>query len=120
MHVIHLRSFTGVFNSGVMVLRPSQAVFSDMMKQIHTVVAYDGGDQGFLIKYFEGNWLRLVRDATVVFCFLRFPCLTSRGQPFIYNALQTVYLDGNNRKVITPHRMLLLTLLGLGSRRARH
>jgi hypothetical protein len=67
----------GVFNSGVMVLRPSQAVFSDMMKQIHSIVAYDGGDQGFLIKYFEGSWLRL---------------------PFIYNALQTVYLDGNNRK----------------------
>lgn len=37
--------------------------------------SYDGGDQGFLILYFA-QWHRL---------------------PFFYNAIQTVYLDPNNR-----------------------
>jgi alpha-N-acetylglucosamine transferase len=47
------------FNSGVMVLHPSQAVFEDMMSKRDKLASYDGGDQGFLNSYFGKNWKRL-------------------------------------------------------------
>ncbi|MCA9075170.1 MAG: glycosyltransferase family 8 protein [Planctomycetaceae bacterium] len=43
------------FNSGVMVLTPSQAVFEDMLTQLSELGSYDGGDQGFLNSYFS-DW----------------------------------------------------------------
>ncbi len=46
------------FNSGVMVLKPDQAVFEDMMAQKDTLYTYDGGDQGFLNSYFR-KWCKL-------------------------------------------------------------
>ncbi|KAF8053272.1 hypothetical protein N665_1437s0008 [Sinapis alba] len=39
-------------NSGVMVVEPSEALFSDMMKQVKTLSSYTGGDQGFLNSYY--------------------------------------------------------------------
>jgi len=43
------------FNSGVMVLDPSEKTFASMMDRLASVGSYDGGDQGFLNIYFE-NW----------------------------------------------------------------
>ncbi len=43
------------FNSGVMVLTPSQDVFDDMVRQLSELGSYDGGDQGFLNSYFS-DW----------------------------------------------------------------
>ena len=40
------------FNAGVMVLRPSQTVFDNMMGQRRLLTTYDGGDTGFLNAYF--------------------------------------------------------------------
>lgn len=34
------------FNAGVLVIRPDQGVFSDMMGKIGTLESYDGGDTG--------------------------------------------------------------------------
>ncbi|CAF1888357.1 unnamed protein product [Brassica napus] len=39
-------------NSGVMVVEPSQALFSDMMRKVKTLSSYTGGDQGFLNSYY--------------------------------------------------------------------
>ncbi|CAI0433754.1 unnamed protein product [Linum tenue] len=39
-------------NSGVMVVEPSEVVFSDMMTKVNTMYSYTGGDQGFLNSYF--------------------------------------------------------------------
>ncbi|XP_057424029.1 inositol phosphorylceramide glucuronosyltransferase 1-like [Lotus japonicus] len=41
-------------NSGVMVVQPSAAVFSDMMSKVTTLPSYTGGDQGFLNSYYSG------------------------------------------------------------------
>ncbi|CAD6188704.1 unnamed protein product [Caenorhabditis auriculariae] len=41
-----------MFNSGVYVLKPNNSVFEDMKSKIHTLVSYDGGDQGYLNSYF--------------------------------------------------------------------
>ena len=46
------------FNSGVMVIRPNQAIFADMMAKKDTLYTYDGGDQGFLNSYFK-KWRKL-------------------------------------------------------------
>jgi hypothetical protein len=48
----------GYFNSGVMLLHPSEAVFAAMIAAIPTLPTYDGGDQGFLNSYFH-RWTRL-------------------------------------------------------------
>ncbi|MEO7331326.1 MAG: glycosyltransferase family 8 protein [Minicystis sp.] len=47
--------FTDRFNSGVMVLDPSPAVFQAMMQQLGRFPSYDGGDQGFLGDFFP-DW----------------------------------------------------------------
>ena len=41
------------FNSGVVTLQPSAALFAEMMDRIKTTPSYDGGDQGFLNSFFE-------------------------------------------------------------------
>ena len=43
------------FNGGVLVVRPSQSVFDNMMAQASLLLTYDGGDTGFLNAYFP-NW----------------------------------------------------------------
>lgn len=40
------------FNSGVMVLRPSQALHADMVAKVATLPSSTGGDQGFLQSFF--------------------------------------------------------------------
>lgn len=49
------------FNSGVLVLQPSEATFRDMLAKIALpqFASYDGGDQGFLNAYFGAQWTRL-------------------------------------------------------------
>lgn len=46
------------FNSGVMLLEPSEVVFTDMMDQLEHLPSYNGGDQGFLNSYFS-DWYSL-------------------------------------------------------------
>jgi glycogenin glucosyltransferase len=41
------------FNAGVMVVRPSQSVFDNMMAEASVLTSYDGGDTGFLNAYFS-------------------------------------------------------------------
>lgn len=43
------------FNSGVMVLEPSTETFRRMIDAIGTMESYDGGDQGFLNRFFH-DW----------------------------------------------------------------
>lgn len=49
-----------IFNSGVMVLEPSQCTFRGLMSRRHEIVSYNGGDQGFLNEVFVW-WHRLPR-----------------------------------------------------------
>jgi glycogenin glucosyltransferase len=63
------------FNSGMMVVTPSNQTFDDMMKKTRLTRSHDGGDQGFLNVYFS-QWNRV---------------------PFFYNALITTALDKNYR-----------------------
>uniref|UniRef100_A0A7S1GJD2 Hexosyltransferase n=1 Tax=Cyclophora tenuis TaxID=216820 RepID=A0A7S1GJD2_CYCTE len=41
------------FNAGVMVIRPSEIVFKNMLAQRSLLTTYDGGDTGFLNAYFS-------------------------------------------------------------------
>jgi glycogenin glucosyltransferase len=43
------------FNSGVMVLKPSAAVFRAMLDRLASASSYDGGDQGFLNRFYP-DW----------------------------------------------------------------
>mmetsp|Transcript_65646 Transcript_65646/g.182644 ORF Transcript_65646/g.182644 Transcript_65646/m.182644 type:complete len:380 (-) Transcript_65646:97-1236(-) len=47
---------SSIFNSGVMVITPSNSVFQDMMAQRAKLSSFDGGDQGFLNSYFQGSF----------------------------------------------------------------
>jgi alpha-N-acetylglucosamine transferase len=47
------------FSPGLMVVKPSGEVFADLMTQKDILPTYDGGDQGFLNKYFENRWQRI-------------------------------------------------------------
>ncbi|XP_031124404.1 UDP-glucuronate:xylan alpha-glucuronosyltransferase 2-like isoform X2 [Ipomoea triloba] len=49
-----------IFNSGVMVLEPSNCTFHLFMRRANDVVSYNGGDQGFLNEIFVW-WHRLPR-----------------------------------------------------------
>ncbi|XP_042469763.1 inositol phosphorylceramide glucuronosyltransferase 1-like [Zingiber officinale] len=40
-------------NSGVMVVEPSESIFTDMMSKVTTLYSYTGGDQGFLNTYYS-------------------------------------------------------------------
>ncbi|GMH13217.1 hypothetical protein Nepgr_015058 [Nepenthes gracilis] len=41
-------------NSGVLVVEPSEALFTDMLSKVKTTHSYTGGDQGFLNSYYDG------------------------------------------------------------------
>ncbi|KAJ9682020.1 hypothetical protein PVL29_018083 [Vitis rotundifolia] len=41
-----------LFNSGIMVVEPSECMFQTLMEKSRTVVSYNGGDQGFLNEVF--------------------------------------------------------------------
>ncbi|KAF9606415.1 hypothetical protein IFM89_025104 [Coptis chinensis] len=41
-----------LFNSGVMLIEPSQCMFEMLMQKRNTLVSYNGGDQGFLNEAF--------------------------------------------------------------------
>ena len=47
------------FNSGLMVLEPSEADFEGLNVMMHDRGSWDGGDQGLLNDYFQGKWHRL-------------------------------------------------------------
>ncbi|AES59449.1 UDP-glucuronate:xylan alpha-glucuronosyltransferase 2 isoform X2 [Medicago truncatula] len=49
-----------IFNSGIMVIEPSNCTFSVLMSRRHDIVSYNGGDQGFLNEIFVW-WHRLPR-----------------------------------------------------------
>ena len=56
------------FNSGVMVLTPSQIVFDDMVIQLSELGSYDGGDQGFLNSYYA-DWYTGPADRRLPFAY---------------------------------------------------
>ncbi|GAB4835837.1 hypothetical protein Ancab_000753 [Ancistrocladus abbreviatus] len=47
-----------IFNSGIMIIEPSQCLFNHMMNKRYTLDSYNGGDQGFLNEIFTW-WHRL-------------------------------------------------------------
>ncbi|GJX17512.1 UDP-glucuronate:xylan alpha-glucuronosyltransferase 2 isoform X1, partial [Tanacetum coccineum] len=49
-----------IFNSGIMVIEPSNCTFMHFMQQTNEIVSYNGGDQGFLNEIFV-YWHRLPR-----------------------------------------------------------
>uniref|UniRef100_A0A0E0K9S0 Hexosyltransferase n=1 Tax=Oryza punctata TaxID=4537 RepID=A0A0E0K9S0_ORYPU len=49
-----------LFNSGIMVIEPSQCTFESLIRQRRTIRSYNGGDQGFLNEVFVW-WHRLPR-----------------------------------------------------------
>lgn len=49
-----------IFNSGIMVIEPSNCTFNHFMEQTNEIVSYNGGDQGFLNEIFV-YWHRLPR-----------------------------------------------------------
>ncbi|XP_016443667.1 putative UDP-glucuronate:xylan alpha-glucuronosyltransferase 4 [Nicotiana tabacum] len=42
-----------VFNSGIMIIEPSECTFKTLMEKTLTIVSYNGGDQGFLNEVFS-------------------------------------------------------------------
>jgi len=48
------------FNSGVMVIEPSEATFDRMEEALGQEASYDGGDQGFLNLFFDGWYAKPV------------------------------------------------------------
>ena len=58
-HLFHCGNFcvayrhSDLFNTGVLVLDPSQEVFNDMSNKLGVLGSYTGGDQGFLNVYFN-------------------------------------------------------------------
>jgi lipopolysaccharide biosynthesis glycosyltransferase len=64
-----MASDKGIFNSGLLVVRPSEATFRDMVRKLpeasadssgfgqYSKFAEDGSDQGFLNAYFEEAWV---------------------------------------------------------------
>ncbi|KAJ3670871.1 hypothetical protein LUZ60_008297 [Juncus effusus] len=57
------RDHYAIFNSGIMVLEPSNCTFQTMMMHIESLKSYNGGDQGFLNEFFVW-WHRLTRRTT--------------------------------------------------------
>ncbi|CAJ1960874.1 unnamed protein product [Sphenostylis stenocarpa] len=57
-----------LFNSGLMVIEPSQCMFQNMMNKIFKVRSYNGGDQGFLNEIFTW-WHRLPTKVNMLKCF---------------------------------------------------
>ncbi|KAL9248100.1 hypothetical protein vseg_021460 [Gypsophila vaccaria] len=54
-----------LFNSGIMVLEPSQCFFKTLMSKRHTMKSYNGGDQGYLNEVLTW-WHRLTRKLTFI------------------------------------------------------
>lgn len=48
----------GLFNSGLMVIRPDLHILSAMLSALPDSLTYNGGDQGFLNSFFEDEWTR--------------------------------------------------------------
>jgi len=57
-----------LFNSGLMVIEPSQCMFQKMMNKTFKVRSYNGGDQGFLNEMFTW-WHRLPAKVNQLKCF---------------------------------------------------
>jgi len=55
------RADTDEFNSGVLALEPSHALFAQMMDAVATTPSRDGGDQGFLNAFLPG-WQPLAQE----------------------------------------------------------
>ncbi|KAK9689195.1 hypothetical protein RND81_09G042500 [Saponaria officinalis] len=52
-----------LFNSGIMVLEPSECFFKTLMSKRHTLKSYNGGDQGYLNEVLTW-WHKLTRKLT--------------------------------------------------------
>lgn len=63
------------FNAGVLVIKPSVALFDELMRKAQELASYDGGDTGFLNAFFP-NWYQGDGASRL---------------PFGYNAQRTMY-----------------------------
>lgn len=77
------------FNSGVMVLEPSQAVFDRMIAALSEHGSYDGGDQGFLNEFFT-NWyaMPVANRLPVGYNMANFIYQFMRGHPHVKATLE--------------------------------
>ena len=50
--------FEHLFNSGMMIFKPSRALYEDLISKKDVLPTVDGGDQGFLNEYFK-DWEKL-------------------------------------------------------------
>lgn len=65
-----------VFNSGVFCCQPSEALMDDILSHLAAVDSEDGGDQGFLNRYFRDRVRLLDRNYNVLKrVFVHHPCL---------------------------------------------
>ncbi|XP_039684175.1 putative UDP-glucuronate:xylan alpha-glucuronosyltransferase 4 [Medicago truncatula] len=80
-----------IFNSGLIVVEPSQCMFESMMNKTSKVKPYNGGDQGFLNEVFTW-WHRL---------------------PSKLNYMKSFKQVGNNHKHEVPNDVYTLHYLGL-------
>lgn len=96
------------FNSGVMVLEPSEDMLKDMLQRISTIPSYTGGDQGFLNEYFSEFPSSPLFDPSASFgktfsnVQQQNPWKDSKGRtlarlPTIYNADLGLYVANSNR-----------------------
>jgi alpha-N-acetylglucosamine transferase len=77
------------FNSGVMVLRPSQTTFAAMVAALDRTQSYDGGDQGFLNGFFD-DWYAspVAHRLPAGYNLMHFIVQFLRGHPVLRDALE--------------------------------
>eukprot|EP00201_Polytomella_parva_P011545 CAMPEP_0175073890 /NCGR_PEP_ID=MMETSP0052_2-20121109/20886_1 /TAXON_ID=51329 ORGANISM="Polytomella parva, Strain SAG 63-3" /NCGR_SAMPLE_ID=MMETSP0052_2 /ASSEMBLY_ACC=CAM_ASM_000194 /LENGTH=325 /DNA_ID=CAMNT_0016341895 /DNA_START=35 /DNA_END=1009 /DNA_ORIENTATION=+ len=85
------------FNTGMMVLEPSQELFQDIMDNIVKMPSYTGGDQGFLNSYFTGVAHAPLFDPTSAYSTKQYKYMRL---PTIFNADVGLYVVGSNRWMI--------------------
>eukprot|EP00210_Caulerpa_lentillifera_P005197 g4966.t1 len=93
------------FNSGVMVVTPSEELYKDMMSKIHTLSSYTGGDQGFFNSYFKNFVNAPLYD----------PTSPPSGEdvkmmklPTVYNADIGLYVLNSNRWMIPESQLKII------------
>eukprot|EP00995_Heteronema_vittatum_P000626 NODE_1084_length_1073_cov_170.395508_g753_i0.p1 GENE.NODE_1084_length_1073_cov_170.395508_g753_i0~~NODE_1084_length_1073_cov_170.395508_g753_i0.p1 ORF type:complete len:336 (+),score=43.20 NODE_1084_length_1073_cov_170.395508_g753_i0:51-1058(+) len=91
-HVAAADDCCDYFNPGLLVLRPSEHIYRDMLAEIPRLPSYDGGDGGFLNSYFAKS------DVTRL--------------PFKYNADQIVMALPRNRNAFTLNEIYMVHFTG--------
>ncbi|CAN4122695.1 unnamed protein product [Withania somnifera] len=72
-----------IFNSGIMVIEPSNCTFKMFMQRTKEIISYNGGDQGFLNEVFVW-WHRLPRRVNFLKNFWDYDCNWDIGDQRVY------------------------------------